>query len=155
MRRKDREITDRQQMDTIISNCHVCHLALASPEGSPYAIALNFGYAPGNPPALYFHCATAGKKLEFIRQNPRCAFILDRPIELVTGPMACDWGMNYESVMGAGLIEILTDAVQRRAGLDRIMAQYGHRSPVYSPDAMEKTLVLKLTIGEMTAKRRV
>jgi hypothetical protein len=28
------------------------------------------------------------------------AFMLDRAIDLVTGPMACDWSMKYESVMG-------------------------------------------------------
>lgn len=153
MRRKDREISDLHQMENIISQCQICHLALASPEGRPYAVALNFGYEPGNPPSLYFHCAKAGKKLDLIRENPHCAFILDRSLGLVTGPMACDWGMKYESVMGTGMIEILTDPAQRRAGLDRIMAQYGHRSPTYRVEALEKTLVLRLIIEEMTAKR--
>ncbi len=153
MRRKDREITDRLQMETIIANCQVCHLALATREGHPYALALNFGYAPGNPAVLYFHCANEGKKLGLIRQNPRCAFILDRPLGLVTGPMACDWGMKYESVMGTGRIEILTDPAERRAGLDCMMAQYGQRSPAYRPEHVGKVLVLRLTIEEMTAKR--
>lgn len=154
MRRTDREVSDPHEIDLIISRCQVCRLALASPEGQPYAVALNFGYEAGKPPALYFHCATSGKKLDFIRQNPRCAFILDRPLELVTGPLACDWGMRYESVMGTGIMEIVTDPAQRRAGLDRIMAQYGAKSPVYQPETLEKTLVLKLIIEEMTAKRR-
>ena len=26
------------------------------------------------------------------------AFVIDRPLELVTGPLACDWGMNYVEV---------------------------------------------------------
>ncbi len=153
MRRTDREITELHDIETIISKCQVCHLALSNPDGLPYAVALNFGYAPGSPPALYFHCATSGKKLDLIRQNPRCAFIIDRTLELVTGPTACDWGMKYESVMGAGIIEIASDSAQRRVGLDCIMAQYGHRSPAYRPEAIEKALVLKLTIQEMTGKR--
>lgn len=153
MRRKDRQINDREQMETIIANCQVCHLALATREGHPYALALNFGYAPGNPPVLYFHCANEGKKIDLIRQNPRCAFILDRPLGLVTGPMACDWGMKYESVMGRGRVEILTDPGQRRAGMDCIMAQYGQPSPIYRPGDLERAVVLRLTIEEITAKR--
>lgn len=153
MRRTDREIAELTQIESIISNCKVCHLALSTRDGCPYAVALNYGYTPGNPPALYFHCATAGKKLELIRQNPRCAFIVDRPLELVTGPTACDWGMKYESVMGAGIVEVVTDPVQRRTGLDCIMAHYGNYSPSYRPEAVEKALVLKLAIEEMTAKR--
>ena len=140
-------------MEEIISRCQVCHLALSSPEGRPYAVALNFGYAPGSPPALYFHCAGEGKKLELIRQNPRSAFVIDRAIKLVTRPMACDWTMKYESVMGAGAVEIVTDPAERRLALNCIMAQYGNQSPVYGSAPLGKTLILKLTIEEMTGKR--
>jgi len=140
-------------MEEIISRCQVCHLALSSPHGRPYAVAVNFGYASGNPPALYFHCAREGRKLELIRQNPRCAFIIDRAIGLVTGPMACDWSTKYESVMGTGAIEIAADPAERRLALDRIMAQYGNQSPAYGSVPPQGPLILKLTIEEMTGKR--
>ncbi|MGO8675578.1 MAG: pyridoxamine 5'-phosphate oxidase family protein [Limisphaerales bacterium] len=153
MRRRDREITDRKEIEEILSRCRVCHLALSSPEGGPYAVALNFGYASGTPPTLYFHCAREGRKLDVIRRNPRCAFIIDREIKLAAGPVACDWSMKYESVMGAGAVEIVADPAERRLALDRIMAQYGNRSPAYSSGALEKVLVLKLTIQELSGKR--
>ncbi len=152
MRRKEREVTDRAEMEGIISRCQVCHLALTSPDGRPYAVALNFGYAPGAPPALYFHCATQGRKLDLLRQNPRCAFVIDRPLGLVTGRSACDWGMKYESVMGSGRLEIVTDPEQRRFGLDRVMAQYGNLAPAYRPESLGHALVLRLAIEEMTGK---
>ncbi len=154
MRRSECEIVDLVEIERVLGSCQVCHLALSTPDGEPYAVALNFGYAAGTPPALYFHCAREGRKLEFIRQNPRCAFIVDRPLELVTGPMACDWGMKYESVMGAGRIEILSDAAESRFGLNQMMAHFGQRSPAYRPEALDKALVLKLTIEQMTGKRR-
>jgi len=140
-------------MEEIISRCQVCHLALSSPQGRPYAVALNFGYASGDPPALYFHCAPQGRKLEILRQNPHCAFIIDREIKLVTGPMACDWTMKYESVMGTGAVEIVADPAERRLALDRIMAQYGNLSPAYQSDLPGKALILKLTIQELTGKQ--
>ena len=143
-----------KEIGKIISQCQVCHLALSDPHGHPYAVALNFGYLPGPPPRLYFHCARQGKKLDLIRVNPTGAFIIDRPLDLVTGPMACDWGMNYESIMGTGNIAIVTDSEERRQGLDAIMAHYGNSSPVYLTESLEETVVLKLTVMEMTGKRK-
>ena len=75
-------------------------------------------------------------------------------MELITGPMACDWGMNYESVMGTGDITIVSDPEERRRGLDLIMAHYGNASPAYLPAQLEVALVLKLAITEMTGKRK-
>ena len=154
MRRRDRQVVEIKEMENIISRCQVCHLALSDPQGYPYALALNFGYQPGSPPVLYFHCAKEGKKLDLIRANPRTAFIIDRALELITGPMACEWGMNYESVMGTGDIAIVADAREHRRGLDLIMAHYGNTAPAYLPASLEDTLVLKLTITEMTGKRK-
>ena len=143
-----------EEMGKILSQCQVCHLALSDPQGHPYALALNFGFLQGPPPRLYFHCARQGKKLDLIRVNPRAAFIIDRPLDLVTGPMACDWGMNYESIMGTGDIAIVADSEERRQGLDAIMAHYGSSSPVYLAESLEETVVLKLTVMEMTGKRK-
>ena len=154
MRRRDRQVVGIKEMEQIISRCQVCHLALSDPHGYPYALALNFGYQPGSPPVLYFHCAKEGKKVDLIRTNPRAAFIIDQALELITGPMACDWGMNYESVMGTGGIAIVKDPEERRRGLDLIMAHYGNPSPAYLPASLEDTLVLKITITEMTGKRK-
>jgi uncharacterized protein len=154
MRRKDRQVVGVKEMEQIISRCQACHLTLSDLHGHPYALALNFGYQPGSPPALYFHCAKEGKKLGLIRANPKAAFIIDRALELITGSMACDWGMHYESVMGTGGITIVTDPEERRRGLDLIMIHYGNSTPAYLPASLEDTVVLELTITEMTGKRK-
>ncbi len=154
MRRKDRQVNEAKEMEKILSQCQVCHLALSDLNGQPYALAFNFGYKPGSTPTLYFHCARQGKKLDLIRANPKAAFIIDRELGLITGPMACDWGMNYESIMGTGCLTIVTDPQGRKRGLDTIMAHYGNSSPAYSPQSLKDTLVLKLTVKEMTGKRK-
>lgn len=154
MRRKDRQVNEAREMEKIISRCQVCHLALSDLNGQPYALALNFGYKPGAVPALYFHCARQGKKLDLIRVNPKAAFIIDRELGLITGPMACDWGMNYESIMGTGNLTIVSDPEEQKRGLDLIMAHYGNSTPTYSPQSLKDTLVLKLTLKEMTGKRK-
>ena len=43
MRRKDREITDIEEIRDIIEKCKVCRLAMQDEEGL-YLVPLNFGY---------------------------------------------------------------------------------------------------------------
>ncbi len=90
MRRKDRQVIGIGEMEKIISQCQACHLALWDWHGNPYALALNFGYRPGSPPPLYFHCARECKKLDLIQANPRAAFVIDRPLGKVGASLVND-----------------------------------------------------------------
>ena len=51
MRRKDKEIKDKKEIEQIIAQARVCHLALAD-QGQPYLVPLNFGYRGGT---VFFH----------------------------------------------------------------------------------------------------
>lgn len=153
MRRKDRLLDSPTELDTIITECQVCRLALSGAEG-PYIVALNYGWRAGDKPSLYFHCATEGKKLDMVRTDPRAAFIIDRPLGLVTSDTSCGYGMRYESVAGHGIISIVKDPDEILLGLDLLMAHYGGKPGNYDPAVLSKTLVLKLDIIKMTGKRK-
>ena len=56
MRRKEKEITDKTAMESIILKSSVCRLAL-SEENRPYIVPLCFGYEDDT---LYFHSAREG-----------------------------------------------------------------------------------------------
>ncbi len=43
MRRRDREVTDLNQIFEIVRNCSVAHVGMVE-NGKPYVVALNFGY---------------------------------------------------------------------------------------------------------------
>ena len=70
MRRNEREIKDREEMEAIIQRAQVCRIGL-SEKDVPYIVPMDFGYK-GN--CLYFHCASEGKKLDMIRQNSKVCF---------------------------------------------------------------------------------
>jgi nitroimidazol reductase NimA-like FMN-containing flavoprotein (pyridoxamine 5'-phosphate oxidase superfamily) len=53
MRRKDKEITDRQQIDEILSKAEIIRLAVVD-NGLPYIVAMNFAYVDG---FIYMHSA--------------------------------------------------------------------------------------------------
>ena len=65
MRRRDREITSRQEIDAIIRAAEVCRLAFADRD-EPYVVPVSFGY---DGEALFIHTAKTGRKLEFIEAN--------------------------------------------------------------------------------------
>ena len=61
MRRKDREITDFNEMLEIMKKCDVCRIAL-NDEEFPYIVPLNFGLdIQEDKVLLYFHSAMKGK----------------------------------------------------------------------------------------------
>ena len=99
MRRKDREIINKEQIWRIMQRCGVCRVAFHDAE-YPYIVPLNFGIGKGEPLTLYFHCAAQGKKLDLMQRDRRVSFEMDCAHQLVTGDLACDTTMEYESVCG-------------------------------------------------------
>ena len=78
MRRKDREVTDPQRIEEIISACHCCRLGFCD-GGKPYIVPLNFGFfrREDGGYTFYFHSAREGRKLDLIRQTGWAGFELD------------------------------------------------------------------------------
>ena len=62
--------------------------------------------------------------------------------------------MNYESVMGWGIVSELTDLKEKLHALDCIMKQYHSEEFPYDPAVAERTRILCLRIQERTGKRR-
>ena len=150
MRRNEREITDRKEIDDIIRSCRVCHLAMCV-DGQPYIIPLNFGY---DGRFLYFHTAPEGRKINIIKGNNRVSFEFDILHDIVTAEQACKWGAKYESVMGSGTAEIVDDLDAKKEALEWIMRQYGNGTCDFKEEILKKTLVLRVRILEISGKAR-
>jgi nitroimidazol reductase NimA-like FMN-containing flavoprotein (pyridoxamine 5'-phosphate oxidase superfamily) len=149
MRNFRNEITDRAEMEEILSRAEVLYLALHD-EPAPYVIPLNFGYADG---VLWFHGASEGAKLDLIRRDPRVGFSAVADARIVPGAAACDFAAQGRSVVGRGSARIVTDPAERRRGLDALMLHYGARAPVYRAGSLERTCVLRVDVEELRGKR--
>ena len=149
MRRKEKQITDQDQIDDIIKQAKVCRLGL-SDNGRPYVVPLHFGY---DHPFLYFHGADTGRKLDILAVNPQVCFEFDELIKLNKHASACNWGTSYTSIIGEGTARILVDPEERIKGLNCIMAQYSSRTHEFDPQDLAQTAVIEVTISNMTAKR--
>ena len=152
MRRKDREITDKQQILEIIKKCDACRIAFFD-EKFPYIVPLNFGVTLENDVfTFYFHGANAGKKLELLEKNNAVAFEFDCEHKLVEAEKAWNYTMKFESVCGTGYMEKLPEEEKVQA-FNAIMKQYSDREFTFAPEVLKATAVLKLTVNEITGKR--
>jgi nitroimidazol reductase NimA-like FMN-containing flavoprotein (pyridoxamine 5'-phosphate oxidase superfamily) len=149
LRRKEKEITDKSEIESIIRKSLVCRLGLAD-DGSPYIVPLCFGYKDNS---LYFHSAKEGRKIEILKRNNDVCFEFDDNLEVQAGKAACDWGMKYRSVIGYGRASFIEDPGEKRKALDIIMRQYADGDFKYSEKAFGKALVIKVEIQSMTGKK--
>ena len=150
LRRSDREITDRSEIDQIIRDAQVCRVAFAFKD-EPYLVPLSFGY---DGEALYFHTAPQGRKIDFTTANPRVCFEVEGHVEATPDPdEACEWGFSYESVVGYGTVSELTSAAGKAYGLEQIMLQYSGREWGFASADLVNVRVWRLEVESLTGKR--
>ncbi len=154
MRRKDREVADIADILAIIERCDVCRLALAE-NNTPYVIPMNFGYEYANDKlTLYFHGAGEGKKHDIIKANPRACFEMDRGHRLIESNEAQHYTMEYESVIGSGVIALCKERDEKIKGLRLLMKQYAKEKEFTFPaHVVDGVTVLRLDVAEFTGKR--
>ena len=149
MRRKEREITDRPTIESIIRESSVCRLAL-SEDDKPYVVPLCFGYEDN---VLYFHSARKGKKLDILKQNDKICFEFDVVQGTVESAKACEWDVNYRSVIGFGKASLIDDPESKRRAIDIIFQNYSGRSAEYTDAAIKSAVIIKVEIDSMTGKK--
>ncbi|MEW5908698.1 MAG: pyridoxamine 5'-phosphate oxidase family protein [Thermodesulfobacteriota bacterium] len=149
MRRKEREIKIKEEMESIIRRSSVCRLAMID-GNHPYIIPLCFGYTEDT---LFFHSAPEGKKIDILKINNSVCVEFDTDQEFIKNETACKWGLKYTSVLAFGKASFIENPDEKRKALDVIMSHYSDAFFSYSSKDLEKIVVIKVVIHEMTGKR--
>ena len=154
IRRKDKEVTDRQWMEDILKRGLVMYLGLAGADGWPYVIPIGYGYLDNS---LYFHGAAEGLKNDILAVNPRVCFQVTLDAEVKTADAGAKFSMKYRSVTGFGFIRALSDTTERNAALKIIMDHYGgpHTDFPEDNDIHKRLWVARLDIERMTGKNSI
>ena len=154
MRRKDREITDRNEIMNMLGTMDTVRIALNDPEGA-YIVPLSFGYEERNGNlCLYMHSAPEGRKIDMIRASSAAGFELDRAEGLVEGDRACEYSMKYSSIIGRGRITLIEDMEEKLHGMLKIMEHYSGKYDWDIPQrAIENTVIIKLEVIDISAKK--
>jgi len=149
MRRKDREITDIDEMERVINKALCCRIGLVDND-EPYVVPVCFGYERN---ALYFHGALEGRKVELIKENNKICFEIDTDVAVVKAEKPCRWSMKYRSVIGVGRAYILENDEEKTHGLRLIMRQYAGGDFTFSKSELDSVLVVRVDISSITGKQ--
>ena len=149
MRRKDKEITDSIEIESIIQRSVVCRLGLMD-DNRPYIVPLSFGYKDNT---LYFHSANQGRKIDILKRNNTVCFEFDIDCKPIKADNACEWGMKYKSVIGFGKAYLVDDFEEKCAALNIIMQQYSDGTFDYPKTKVKNMLVIRVEIEHMTGKQ--
>ena len=154
MRRKDREVTDFNEIVEIIKKCDIIHIGLNDGD-SPYIVPLNFSFkTAGNELELYIHGAKAGKKHELLNKLERCSFEMEFPIRMDVNHEKQNVTMRYESVMGKADVIYLEGKEKEAALSDILLGRYEMAKDIHcSQTVTDNTAIWKLIPTEISAKK--
>ncbi|MBR2001398.1 MAG: pyridoxamine 5'-phosphate oxidase family protein, partial [Firmicutes bacterium] len=114
MTKRERQVTDREEILKILDKCKILHLGLVDGD-EPYVVPMNYGYVmEGEQLTLYMHGATKGYKLDLMRKNPKVFFEMECDVQGFEGEIACQYGTVYQSIMGRGRAEIVEDVERKK-----------------------------------------
>lgn len=156
MRRKDREVTGRDNIEAILKACKVCRIAMIA-EGKPYVIPMNFGYEwDENGLILYFHSGLKGKKIDALRADPHVCFEMDVEQGVIEGgDVACKYSYAFSSIIGEGSMQFAENNEQKRHGFDKIMQHLtGRDGWTYSDAHLSVAEVFFVRADSLEASRK-
>lgn len=149
MRKKNKEIKDKEEIESILNQAEVCRLALSN-NNDPYIVPLNFGYKNN---CIYFHSFPEGKKIDILKKNNNVCFEIDVDCKLVNAEKPCDWSMKYRSIIGFGKDSFVDSVQEKRKALDVIMNHYSSGVYEYPEKVVQALAVIKLEIEGMSGKK--
>ncbi len=152
MRRKDREVTDIQELLSIVEECRICHVGLLDDKGV-YVVPLNYGFEYVNKQLiLYFHCAQVGRKIDAIIKNPNVCVEMDCDHRLIEGEKACDFSFGFKSIIGNGVATILSNYDEKLKGLSLLMKHETLKEYAFDENMVNHVSVIKVIVNEFSGK---
>ena len=150
MRRKEKEIRDRDEILKILSSQKICRIGLAD-DNTPYIVPVHYGYKDN---ALYIHCAKEGRKIDIIRKNSTVCFEIEHDVRIIADDTACRWTTIYTSIIGYGKAELITDRPTVVKALNVIMKQQSGRAQWHYDDRdLNRVGIIKIAIESLSCKR--
>ena len=154
MTKRERQITDPEQIRRILDTAKVLHLGLAV-DNEPYVVPMNYGYTMEEGKlVLYLHSAVRGKKLDMIRANSRVFFEMDCDLLPFEGKVPCQYGLAYSSLMGRGNARIVEDLEEKKQAMSILMKTQTDKDFGFEDRLVSIVAVIRIDVSEYTAKHR-
>lgn len=152
IRRKDKEITDVEEIKSILKKTQYVTLAM-SHNDEPYLVTLSHGYDQDRN-CVYFHCASEGKKVNILRAN-----------NLIWGQALIDKGYAqgacdhlYATAQFRGRVTFIEDLEEKEHAL-KVMIESLDKNPQeiikkqLQPQSIQKVRIGRIDIDYMSGKK--
>ena len=157
LRRSDRALDHAQTLELIDRNCYGV-LSIAWPDGSPYAVPINYGREGDT---IYMHSATEGQKLDILRVNPKAVLSVVEPGEVTHGDLTCSASINFVSALVFGRVLEVDDLAAKLHGLEVLclacqvpIPVLGTANAAHFAARANDTVVLALQVEHISGKER-
>ena len=143
-------IESREEMETLLHEEDIGYLGL-SLDGHPYVVPLNYHYSDGK---VVFHCGLKGKKLDYLKSNPRVCFAVGRQLGGVrehAGGNPCH--VDSDSVICYGKARVLDDIEERKAALNAFNRRFKAEAADIPLERVINCCVVEIRVTEMTGRQ--
>lgn len=158
VRRKDRQLTERDWQDRMLATAPVGHLAI-SWHNEPFLHSNLFWY---DGEAVYLHQARVGKLRAIVDEGPLPAcFTVSEMGRILPNYTPLEFSVEYASVLCYGQLKIATSLEEQRYALEGMMEKYSPQLQAgrdYDPmpdSDIRQTTVHRLLIAEMVGKHNI
>ncbi len=155
MRRKEREVTDWNDMLEILDTCKVLRIAVQDKDGL-YIVPVNFGYTAADKQlTLFFHSAKEGRKVDAFAQNNAIAFEMDCEHHLIESANACEHSYAYRSIIGSGHVHLIEEPAQKKQALNALMQHQTGKEFAFSDQMLHAVLVYRIAVDHISGKQHL
>jgi len=155
MRHQERELRNRETIETMLKQAHVGRLATVNRRGVPVIKPVNFLYTDGR---IYIHSSKKGEKIEDIRRGSPICFEVDEPIAYVVaeGP-ACTSSYYYRSIIINGKARLMIHEEEKLRILEKMMEKYQPEGGYEGipEEVLKKTAVIEILIKKLKGKENL
>jgi nitroimidazol reductase NimA-like FMN-containing flavoprotein (pyridoxamine 5'-phosphate oxidase superfamily) len=150
VRRKDREITDPDELRQVLKTTSYVTVALCM-DNEPYLVSLSHGYDEAKN-CLYFHCAPEGKKLVYLKANNK---VWGQAVQDFGVTEECDYA--YTSVQFSGKLFLVEDLLEKQHAIEVLVRQVSPKPEdklaKIKPEKLEKTTIGRINIEYVSGKK--
>jgi uncharacterized protein len=149
MRRKNREIADREEIDAILSSANLMHIALVDGD-TPFLVPVFYAF---DGTAIYFHSAKAGTKIEIMKRNNNVCFEVSIDHGIIEDDIVCAFEAQHRTVIGFGKASFVVDEAEKMKALDGIVARFTDKKFEYPKTNLGLTVVIRIDIESIKGKK--
>ena len=152
VRRKDREITNVDELKRILKTTKYVTIALCM-DNEPYLVSLSHGYDEKRN-CIYFHCASEGKKLIYAKSNNK---VWGQAVQDYGVTDECDYA--YKSVHFSGKLFMIENLPEKQHAMEVLVRQLSPNPDAklskITPEKLAATAMGRIDIDGMPGKQHL